>query len=95
MQYLVIAYDYENSLEKRMSVRDKHLKSIQALIKSGKIHTACALIEDDKMIGSTLITNFDSEEEFEEWLSNEPYVKANVWDMKKIQIVPVKIAPRE
>ncbi len=48
MQHLVIAYDYENVLDKRMAAREEHVKATQALMKSGKIITACALIEDEK-----------------------------------------------
>jgi uncharacterized protein YciI len=95
MQYLVIAYDYENALDKRMEARAAHVKATQALMKSGKIISACAMIEEDKMVGSTVITNFDTEEEFEAWLSNEPYVKGNVWNLEEIQIVDVKVMPKE
>lgn len=76
MQYLVIAYDYENALDKRMNARPEHVKATQALMKEGKIISACALIEDEKMVGSSVVTNFASEDEFEAWLANEPYVKA-------------------
>ena len=95
MQYLVIAYDYENALDKRMEARAAHVKATQSLMKSGKIISACAMIEEDKMVGSTVITNFDTEEEFEAWLSNEPYVKGNVWNLEEIQIVDVKVMPKE
>jgi uncharacterized protein YciI len=90
MQYLVIAYDNDNALERRMEARPAHIKATQALMKSGKIITACAMIEEEKMVGSTVITNFDTEEEFEAWLSNEPYVKGNVWNMDEIQIVMLR-----
>ncbi|WP_419769081.1 MAG: YciI family protein [Candidatus Marinarcus sp.] len=95
MQYLVIAYDYENALDKRMAARAAHVKATQKLMKEGKIITACAMIEEEKMIGSTVITNFDTESEFETWLSNEPYVKGNVWNMEEIQIVDVKVMPKD
>ncbi|RXJ56195.1 YciI family protein [Candidatus Marinarcus aquaticus] len=94
MQYLVIAYDYDNALDKRMEARPEHVKATQALMKEGKIISACALIEDEKMVGSSVVTNFASEEEFEAWLSNEPYVKGKVWDMENIQIVEVKVMPQ-
>lgn len=94
MQYLVIAYDYENALDKRMNARPEHVKATQALMKEGKIISACALIEDEKMVGSSVVTNFASEDEFEAWLANEPYVKGNVWDMENIQIVEVKVMPQ-
>lgn len=94
MQYLVIAYDYENALDKRMNARPEHVKATQALMIEGKIISACALIEDEKMVGSSVVTNFASEDEFEAWLANEPYVKGNVWDMENIQIVEVKVMPQ-
>lgn len=94
MPYLVIAYDYENALDKRMENRPAHVKATQELMKEGKIVSACALLEDEKMVGSSVLTNFDSEEEFNTWLENEPYVKGKVWNLEEIQIVPAKAMPR-
>ena len=94
MQYLVIAYDNENALDKRMASRPAHVEATQKLMAEGKIVSACALIEDDIMVGSSVVTNFESEDAFNEWLENEPYVKGGVWDMEEIQIVPIKIMPK-
>jgi uncharacterized protein YciI len=94
MQYLVIAYDYENVLDKRMDARPQHVAATQNLMKEGKIISACALLEDEKMVGSSVVTNFESEDEFDAWLENEPYAKSGVWDMENIQIVPVKVMPK-
>jgi uncharacterized protein YciI len=94
MQYLVIAYDNENALDKRMASRPAHVEATQKLMAEGKIVSACALIEDDVMVGSSVVTNFDSEDAFNDWLENEPYVKGGVWDMEEIQIVPIKIMPK-
>ena len=94
MQYLVIAYDYDDALERRLKVRDEHLKSTKELISKGNIINAGALIEDDKMVGSTLFVDFENEEELDAWLENEPYVKEKVWNYEEIQIVPVKLLPR-
>jgi hypothetical protein len=94
MQYLVIAYDYEDALDKRMENRPAHVEATQKLMGEGKIVSACALIEEDKMVGSSVLTNFDSEEEFEAWLENEPYVKGKVWNLDEIQIVSAKAMPR-
>ena len=94
MQYLVIAYDYDNVLEKRLEVRATHVEKTQELMKSGKIVSACAMIEEDMMVGSTVVTNFENEEEFNLWIENEPYVKAGVWNMEEIQIVPIKVMPQ-
>jgi len=94
MQYLVIAYDYENALDKRMENRPAHVEATQKLMSEGKIISACALLDEDKMVGSSVLTNFDSEEEFEAWLENEPYVKGKVWNLDEIQIVPSKHMPK-
>lgn len=94
MQYLVIAYDNENALDKRMSARPAHVEATQKLMAEGKIASACALIEDDVMVGSSVVTNFDTEDDFNDWLENEPYAKGGVWDMEEIQIVPIKIMPK-
>ena len=94
MQYLVIAYDNDNALDKRMAARPAHVEATQKLMAEGKIVSACALIEDDIMVGSSVVTNFDSEDAFNDWLENEPYVKGGVWDMEEIQIVPIKVMPK-
>lgn len=94
MQYLIIAYDYDDALEKRMEARPAHVEGTQKLMAEGKIVSACALIEDDKMVGSSVVTNFENEDEFDEWLVNEPYVKNGVWNMEEIQVVPIKVMPK-
>ncbi len=95
MQYLVIAYDNDNALEKRLEVRDEHIKAARELMKKGNIITAGALIEDDVMVGSSLFVDFPTEDDFDSWLENEPYVKAGVWDMQQLQIVPVKVLAKD
>lgn len=95
MQYLVIVYDLEDAHERRMEARAEHIKATQSLMKTGKIISACAMVEDDKMIGSSIVTNFNNQEEFENWLANEPYVKNSVWNLEEIQIVDVKIMTKD
>ena len=95
MQYLVIAYDNENALEKRLEVRDAHVEGAKRMIAEGKIIEAGALIEEDQMVGSTLYVNFENDDEINEWLENEPYVINGVWNMDEFQIVPVKLLPKD
>ncbi|NQY20395.1 MAG: hypothetical protein HRT40_03660 [Campylobacteraceae bacterium] len=95
MQYLIIAYDNVDSLDKRMESRDAHVKGAKKLMAEGKIITAGALIEEDKMVGSTLFVDFSSDDEMNEWLENEPYVTNNVWNMDEIQIVELKVLPKD
>lgn len=93
MQYLVIAYDNEGALEKRLEVRDAHVEGAKKMIAEGKIINAGALIEEDTMVGSTLYVDFENDDEINAWLENEPYVTNGVWNMDEFQIVPVKLLP--
>ena len=95
MQYLVIAYDNANALERRLESRDEHVEGVRILMAEGKIINAAALMEEDVMVGSTLFIDFETDEELDAWLENEPYVKNNVWDMDEFQIVPMKVLPKE
>jgi hypothetical protein len=95
MQYLVIAYDNDNALERRLAVRDAHVEGTRKLMAEGKIINAGALIEDEVMVGSTLLVDFATDDEIDEWLENEPYVKNNVWNMDEFQIVPIKLLPKQ
>ncbi len=95
MQYLIIAYDCEGALEKRLEVRDSHVKGAKRLMDEGKIIQAGALIEDEQMVGSTLFVDFENDDEINEWLENEPYVVNGVWNMDEFQIVPVKLLPKD
>ncbi|MGB7403260.1 MAG: YciI family protein [Arcobacter sp.] len=95
MQYLIIAYDNDNALDKRLEVRDAHVAGAKKLIAEGKIINAGALIEEDQMVGSTLYVDFETEDELNDWIDNEPYVTNNVWNMDEFQIVPVKLLPKD
>ncbi|MFX4277385.1 YciI family protein [Aliarcobacter butzleri] len=95
MQYLVIAYDNDGALERRLESREAHIEGARKLMREGKIIDAGALIEDDIMVGSTLFVDFENDEEIDEWLLNEPYVKNNVWNMDEFQMVPVKLLPKQ
>jgi len=43
------------------------------------------------MIGSTMIVDFESRKELDQYLESEPYVTGKVW--QKIDITPCKIPP--
>ena len=94
MQYLVIAYDKQDALERRLASRDEHVEGVRKLMAEGKILNAAALIEDDEMVGSSLYIDFETDEEIDAWLESEPYVKNDVWDMDEMQMVPVKLLPK-
>lgn len=49
------------------------------------------LDEEGKMKGSLLVVEFSSREEVDEYLANEPYVKANVWQTIEVEQMNVVI----
>ncbi|MFA7086517.1 MAG: YciI family protein [Aliarcobacter sp.] len=94
MQFLIIAYDYDDAFERRMEAREQHVINTKKMMENGNIVSAGALIEDDKMVGSSLFVDFATDEELDLWLEDEPYVTNRVWNMDEIQIVPVKLLPK-
>lgn len=95
MQFIVMGYDGtdENALERRMAVRESHLKVSSEMSSQGKwLYAAAVLNGDGKMCGSMIVCEFDSLESLKsEWLDSEPYVVGKVWE--KIEIKEAKVAP--
>ena len=90
MQFIITAHDGENMLEKRMSVRPRHL---EGMAKLGK-HIVCAggiLDDTGKMKGSILILDFENRAALDDYLKNEPYVVEHVWEEIKVEIMNVVI----
>ena len=90
MQFVVIAYDGEGMLERRMAVRPRHLEGMAAL----GSHVICAgglLDEEGKMKGSALIMDFENRDELEAYLANEPYVQEHVWEKIEVERMNVVI----
>ena len=91
-QYIIIARDNPNSLDKRMAARTAHLDGVHALKSNGNFIKAAALLnEKGEMAGSVMLLEFSTREEFDTYKSNEPYVLQNVWG--DIEISEVKVAP--
>lgn len=91
MQFIIKAYDGAGKLKKRMEVRPRHLEGMQKL----GDHLICAggLLDDEgKMKGSALILDFDSREELDNYVANEPYVLEKVWEKIDIERLNVVVA---
>ena len=90
VQFVVRAYDGEGMLEKRLEVRPRHLESIERIRK----HVICAggLLDDEgKMKGSLLVMEFESRQELDAYLANEPYVQEHVWERIEVERMNVVI----
>ncbi|NVD06427.1 YciI family protein [Vibrio sp. JPW-9-11-11] len=86
MWYVIFSQDVENSLEKRLSVRPAHLERLQQLQDEGRLLTAGPMPAIDSsdpgtagFTGSTVIAEFDSLQQAQDWADADPYVAAGVY----------------
>ncbi len=94
MQFIVIARDHKDpqALERRLKVRPEHIALGDKMRKAGTALTGVVLLnEAQQMNGSVYIVDFNSREDLDTWLQEEPYIKNNVWD--NIEIIPCKVGP--
>ncbi|WP_318435172.1 YciI family protein [Photobacterium leiognathi] len=86
MWYVIFSQDVENSLERRMSVREKHLARLKDLQEQGRLLVAGPMpaIDSDNpgeagFTGSTVIAEFDSLDQAQQWADADPYIDAGVY----------------
>ena len=94
MQFIITAYDGENTLDRCMAARPRHLEGVEAL---GN-HILCAgglLDEEGRMKGSVLIVDFEDRAVLDEYLNNEPYILESVWERVEVQPMNVVILDGE
>lgn len=90
-QFVLIAYDAPDALERRMASREAHIQYIDKLRLEGKaLLGAAQLDENNKMNGSIIFFNM-SKTDLDEYMKTEPYIINKVWD--KIEIKTCKIGP--
>jgi uncharacterized protein YciI len=96
MQFLLLAYDGTDpeALQRRLNVREEHLKRISLLKSSGEFLFGGAILDNNgKMIGSMIVYDFPDLQSLEERLKDEPYLTEKVWEKTEIQ--PFRIAKIE
>ncbi len=86
MWYAIICNDVDNSLERRVGARPKHLARIEALVAAGRVLVAGphpAIDSEDPgpagFTGSLMIVDFPDRESAVEWAESDPYVEAGVF----------------
>lgn len=82
MEYFVIfAQDKPNMLETRLAVRPQHLARLEQLNAEGRLLTAGPNPSADgaTVTGSTVIAQFASLEDAQQWAAADPYVDAGVY----------------
>ncbi len=92
-QYVVHAWDGHDSeaLERRLQVRPRHLAEVSDLKGRGQYVVGGAMLDDEgRMVGSTMIVQFESPDDLQAWLDREPYIQEEVW--AKWEIHPFRVA---
>jgi uncharacterized protein YciI len=97
MHFIIIGRDEQDTktFDRRLAVRQSHIDYSAPFFTAGNILYACALLENEKIVGSVMMFDFESRDKLDQYLENEPYVKANVWahiEIKEIWIPDVLLS---
>ncbi len=91
MFYVLIGEDAPGTLDARMAARPAHLSRLEALRDEGRLLAAGPMPAIDAadpgpagFFGSLVIAEFDSQEEAERWLSDDPYVRQGVFAQTRV-----------
>lgn len=86
MWYVIFSQDVQNSLERRMSVREQHLARLKELQQQQRLLVAGPMPAIDNenpgeagFTGSTVIAKFESLEQAQQWANTDPYIDAGVY----------------
>ena len=87
MFYAIISTDAEGTLAKRLEARPAHVERLKALADEGRLLIAGphpAVDNEDPgeagFTGSLVVAEFDSLGSAEAWASDDPYIKAGVYE---------------
>lgn len=92
-QYVITAHDFTDAeaQQRRLSTRPAHLEGVKILKANGNFIVGGAILNDEEqMIGSVMIVQFETDEQMENWKNNDPYVTRKVWE--KIDVKPFRQA---
>ena len=85
MLYLIYSEDVENSLERRLTVREHHIARLHELQQQGRLVIAgpCPAIDSNDpgeagFTGSMIVAEFDSLTDAQQWADEDPYIEAGV-----------------
>ena len=77
--------------KEELNARPVHFDCARQLKSNNNFILGGAMLDDaGKMIGSTMVVQFETEEGLKEWLEKEPYIKSRVWE--KFEVRPFRVA---
>jgi hypothetical protein len=95
MLYVIIGEDNENSLEKRLQVRPRHLERLNALRDEGRMILAGPFPAIDSpdpgpagFTGSIIVAEFESLAAAQAWANADPYLAEGVY--RRVSVRPFR-----
>lgn len=90
MLFVLLCTDAEGTVEQRLATRPAHIARLEQLNAEGRVLTAGAMPKDREnpqagFYGSVMIVDFDSREQLDAWLAEEPFVKAGVYQHVEVR----------
>ena len=100
MYYMIYGEDTDNSLSKRLSVREQHLGRLADLENKGRLLVAgpCPAVDsktpgDAGFTGSLIIAEFENLAAAKNWANKDPYIEAGVY--RQVTVKPyLKVLPK-
>ncbi|MGR8950145.1 MAG: YciI family protein [Gammaproteobacteria bacterium] len=99
MLYVIMWDDVKDSLPLRRAVRPEHLARVDDLRKQGRLVLGGpfpAIDAEDPgaagFTGSLIVAEFDSQQDAQEWIDNDPYAQAGVFTSASVRPFK-KVAP--
>lgn len=92
MLFMVLANDAgdEGAMDRRMAARPDHTRALDQARDSKDARFGAAMLDEaGRMCGSVIVLDMPDLAAVEAWLSQEPYVKANVWG--DVRVIPLKL----
>ncbi|RBR07273.1 uncharacterized protein FIESC28_10772 [Fusarium coffeatum] len=94
VEWIVLIPDIQGSLERRMSVRETHVKELIKHIDSGLYQMGGATLDADQIDGSAIIARAKSKVEILDVLKADIYALSGVWDLDNAKFIPFKCVYR-
>jgi len=92
MQFLVIARDATDpdALDRRLAARPAHFERVRHEKAKGTFIMGGAILDEhNQMVGSSLYLEIKDRAALDEWLAEDPYTKAGVWQSFEIEVMRI------
>ena len=94
--FLVIACDAKDNecAQRRERSRVPHFERVAPFVEAGQILAGGGMLSDDgRVTGSAFFATFESQEDLQDWLNDDPLTVNGVWE--KFEIIPMKIVVKD